>query len=246
MKFSVGGGIESYEWQEFADGSKLLTESGLRSAASVRLDQALERGFIYGFLGEVYGGIVNYEGQTQSGIPVATKTEYEGWRAEGAVGWRKTFDLYTRNDLGRHFGEIRAVIGLDRWERDIRDSTTVLGTPAIGYVEEYKMVYTKLAVAWHYMAARLEQRLELGVKRPLNTTQNIPAFEVELDPKPADTLYIAYEVGSGSRGAVDYGFSVYYEPTNFKASDPEPSAIGLVYQPESHFFVVGLRAYVVF
>lgn len=246
VKFSLGGGIESFEWKEFAGGSTLLTESGLRYTAGIRLDQAFERGLVYSVQGEVYEGTVDYEGQTLSGIPVLSQTKYDGWRAEGAVGWRQAFDPHRPDDLSRHFAEIRAVIGLDRWDRDIRDSTTVLGTPAYGYVEEYEMVYAKFAVAWHSRAARLEQRLELGIKRPLDVTENVPEFQVELDPKPADTLYVAYQVGSGSRSTIGYRIDVYYEPTRFRASDPEPSTLGLVYQPEIRFSLIGLRAMVVF
>src|SRR3990172_8134655 len=76
--YGFKAGFESFQWKEFEGGERLLKESGLRFSIGGNLGNDLmrEQGFIYDIDGKLYLGRVNYDGQTQSGQPAKTDTEY--------------------------------------------------------------------------------------------------------------------------------------------------------------------------
>ena len=79
--FDFGGkaGFENFGWEEFDDdGSKLLKESGTRYALSGFLGNTLraKKNLIYRAEAKLYFGTVDYEGQTQDGVPAFSDTHY--------------------------------------------------------------------------------------------------------------------------------------------------------------------------
>ncbi len=233
----VGLGVESFVWQEFdSDGSKLLEESGPRYVLTFQYQSALEDHWSYHFNADFYMGNVDYDGQTQSGTPITTTSEYSGLRGDLLATY--------------HFGEdpvplfgIMGGIGLDSWSRKLRDTTTSGGTPVSGYKEVYFMIYGKLGLQLQFGSEAWQQKLKGGLRRPLYVTESVDELDVTLEPKPTTTFFAAWEHVWKLDGVDErtLGLNIYYEHTRFDESDPELSNIGYVLQPESDMEIIGAK-----
>ena len=97
--FAVNAGVESFRWKEFSGGQRLLSESGPRLAVGLMLDHLLsaEQTNPYALEARVYLGVIDYDGQTQEGVPAQTDVDYFGVSAEAMGGLRLTGKL--RMDL---------------------------------------------------------------------------------------------------------------------------------------------------
>jgi hypothetical protein len=88
---------------------------------------------------ELFFGTVDYDGQTQTGIPATTDVDYFGFKAEGDIGRRLSFPegLYIEPFGG---------LGIRFWYRDINDGTTNTGSPTLGYTEEWFVFNARLGL----------------------------------------------------------------------------------------------------
>ena len=71
---SVQLGAQSFHWSEFGDnGVRLLQEQGARFSVGAAYDnfQRKDSGVLYNVNGKFYLGSVDYDGQTQSGVPIS-------------------------------------------------------------------------------------------------------------------------------------------------------------------------------
>ncbi|OGT89412.1 MAG: hypothetical protein A2514_15885 [Gammaproteobacteria bacterium RIFOXYD12_FULL_61_37] len=231
--FTVGTGVEHFEWTEYFQGERLLKESGERGVLKAKFE-GNQGGFVYGTSGKLYSGAVNYDGSTQAGVPVQTETDYNGYQAETTLGWR--FPLSVIED-GEQSLDLLAGIGLDHWERDIKDGRDALGNAAQGYVEKYDVPYAKLGAAWLVTDGDWNHKMSAGVKRPLEVKENVPEFGANIRPEPKNTLYIAYDMTEATSGL---GLSAWYENGKFGESLVTTSSLGSVFQPESRFEAIGV------
>lgn len=222
----VAGGVEYFQWQEFRDsGSLLLEETGPRYFIEVAGTNDLDAAWQVDFGGRLYSGRVEYDGQTMSGIPVTTDTDYNGARAE--LGFVRNIDAGAVDALW----QLRFALGLEQWRRNLRDTTLPDATPVSGYVERYYTSFARLGVSYHQRGA---WSLGAGVKAPFNTREEVDVGTATVTLKPEGQLSLF----AGAEVAIAPAMSVRvdYDSYRFARSDPQAG----YYQPESRQDTLGI------
>jgi hypothetical protein len=233
--------IDSYTWKEFHDdGSLLLKESGPLVGVGITFQHEFSDHITLTPTAEIFGGTVDYDGQTQAGIAATTDVNYFGLKLVGDVG--KKIKISKQVFIEPFFG-----LGLRTWIRDINDGTTAGGMTTYGYREGW--------VAWD---ARLGMRggiditqgsrlfAEALLKLPLynrNTaylSEKNLGSDITMHPGKETSLYA--EMGmqiSRFRG------SLFYEGLRFSKSDDVITTDGVYiytsWQPKSEADIYGLK-----
>jgi hypothetical protein len=234
LRASLYGHVESFEWKEYNnDGSRILKESGPLAGIGGSLDLDTRKGFHVEGLGDAFFGRVDYDGATQAGDPVTTKTKYAGFLAEANlvvplnIGPRFTVSPY-----GGAGGRV--------WRRELEDSGE-----ALGYVEYWSTFYGTLGIR---AAARIGSKAELfgkaAVKMPFYNRVNYDFSNlggpdnVEVEPGKETGPYAELGLTIG-----DFMLAGFYEEMKFSKSNF--ADIGndiIVWQPESKATIFGVRA----
>ncbi|MFP3980387.1 MAG: hypothetical protein ACLFUY_03255 [Desulfobacterales bacterium] len=241
-QFEAYGKIEHFTWNEYVSGEELLEESGpiYGAGGSVRLP--ITQIVSAKFRGELFGGRVDYDGQTTPGeYPLSSDTDYAGIKLEADVG----VDLVAgeKSELGPFAG-----FGARVWQRDIQgnffwnpdDQKTEY---ARGVTERWRNYYARAGInGAHAFSSRLEAFVTAGVKIPIYTEN-----EAEL----TDSVFISLEPGNRLSGFAEAGLeigmvkvSIFYEGLRFSESDR--LAFGDYYQPKSEADIFGINAGVTF
>ena len=230
-----------FQWQEHLNGSKVVDESGPRAALGLNAGNLtrLEPGLVGEIEAAVYGGEVDYEGQTQDGVPLDTDTDYLGGYVEGTLGYR--LPMPPR----QHAIDVLASFGLDLWERDIANASDSLGRSVLGLKEDYRVWVGRLGVGLFSRWVGWLSHVHVGVKYPLDAKVDVSEFGVTLKPKRDPSVFArmrAWHPGGASPGL---GFMLYYESYRFDDSPTEQGRFRdlpvRVFQPESDMDTVGLR-----
>ena len=220
-EIEIAGGVEYFQWQEFDDnGDKLLEETGPRYFVEVQGTNDLNRDWQIDFGGRLYSGTVDYDGQTMSGIPVTTDTDYNGGRVEMGFTRRLASGAQGRDANWL----IRFALGWDQWRRGLQDTALSDGTPVSGYVERYTATFARLGVTYLRHGS---WALGGGVKAPFNIreTVGIGATDITLHPEGQLSLSAQAEMFVSPAMSV----TLEYDSYRFAKSDPEQG----YYQPES-------------
>jgi hypothetical protein len=231
-EFDVYLKAESFTWKEFNDsGARLLKESGpiYGVGLSVKSDD------IYKLLtlkakGELFGGSVDYDGQTQAGTPVKTDTDYLGFKIETDGGWK--FILKEKSSL-----EPFAGLGFRWWIRDLKSTSS-----AIGYEEKWWSFYARLGIHGdHIFSNQLKAFVNAGVKLPIHN-------ENKADLRVIGLSTVTLEPGKEASVFAELGLkwkmlkaSVFYEDMRFSKSDIVRIGSAQVWQPESKADIFGLN-----
>lgn len=232
--------LQDFRWREFRDtGARLLQEKGTRFAVGATYDNFRREGsgVLYNINGKFYLGSVNYDGQTQIGIPATTDVDYYGVNIEALGGYR----------FGRRIAlDVFGGLGLDDWLRSINNGSTASGTVAYGYDEYYIVLYGKAGLGFFQQLEGWRYMLQGGVKMPLSTNEHVDLGSgVDLQPGRKSSAFanLQFDFGSGRRNR--FGIALYYDSYRFSESDPELLMDGgstyLVVQPRSEMDVYGLR-----
>jgi len=225
-ELEVAGGVEYFQWQEFRDsGSRLLEETGPRYFVEATGANPLNTDWQVDFGGRFYFGRVDYDGQTMSGIPVTTDTDYNGARAE--LGFVRNISAGPVDALW----QIRFALGLEQWRRNLRDTTLPDATPVSGYVEHYSTSFARLGVSYRQQGA---WSLGAGAKVPFNTREkvDIGTATVTLEPEGQLSLFAVAEVAIAPAMSV----KIDYDSYRFAKSDPQAG----YYQPEIRQDTLGI------
>lgn len=237
-----------FQWEEFAHGNKLLREQGWLIGAGALARVNLLKGDAGALMltgrAELFGGIVDYDGQTQSTnnqgqsvtpLPVKTDVNYFGTREEVDLGWRiRQQQLAVEPFFG---------FGARWWLRDIQDSTAF--DPAentvknvSGYTEDWSSLYLRLGGRvdlavnddWHIFS-------EGGAKYPFYT-ENTADIAGDITLKP-DAHWSAFaEAGTRYKKLKISGF---YEGFRFNQSPGVVRGNTQYFQPISKSDIFGLR-----
>lgn len=252
--FGFGVGGEYSTWRETdQSGGTLLRESGPRGTLSASLDN-LDRdssGVVYDIGARFYDGNENYDGQTQTGIPITSNTGYVGGVAELGGGYRFT------NVLPTYSVDLAAALGADKWRRKISDTSTSSGTFVSGSEENYRIFYARLGLGIHHVNDGWSHYVRLGAKRPFSTREEASLFVSQdcntapsvsenfvLKPKGSESFYFEWRLSRLSDTSQrKYSLSFYYDSYQFNRSD---TAFGQVtgcpaHQPDSHQNVFGAQ-----
>lgn len=237
MDFRISAGTESFNWKEYdSSGIRLLKEDGLRHFVAFDANNTIDSYWDSDFSGRLYSGTVDYDGQTQSGIKVATDTDYDGFQLE--AGFRYYPVSQNRVSLNQGRGGIRMAVGVDVWRRKLNDARLSDGSVILGYTEEYTTTYGRLAA---YYGGGGWYTLSAGVKYPFVTTEHVSLkdiglpSDVTLRPQGRFSPYANIELQLSRH----WGVQLYYDSYNFAESDSEMVGIYSVTQPKIKQQVIG-------
>lgn len=239
--------VQYFTWEELRDdGSRILKESGplFGAGAAVKVDLYNKSLMLKG-KGELFGGQVDYDGQTQtdpnpalSELPVKSDVTYIGTKEELDLGWRF--------NVRRVSVEPFAGLGHRWWIRDIHDSTAADKTPqrnpvrVSGATETWQTIYTRFGARADYLISD-DWKLfgEAGAKYPVynrNTADLQGGGDVTIKP--------GREVSAFAEASLKYRqfrTSLFYEGFRFSKSPVVP--IGgntVVFQPKSESDIFGI------
>ncbi|MCR4302590.1 MAG: hypothetical protein NUV51_13395 [Sulfuricaulis sp.] len=236
-------GVESFDWREYSGGQRLLRETGPRLTIGLTLNHLLHGNLAKPYALEFRGyvGFIDYDGQTQAGVPVQTDVDYFGFTAE-YMGAHPLRESPGTNVL---FG-----LGVDTWMRDIQDGIAANGTPAFGYQEDYFVLYGKLGPGFLFQSGARRFFLQFGIKYPFYTYEraylSTVGYDDDVDLKPGKKIsgFAKWQmIGGKEKGKSRFGASLYYDSHRFSTSAAKTvSAGGTLYsvrQPESRMDVLG-------
>jgi hypothetical protein len=226
-QLDVAAGIEYFQWQEFNDrGDKLLEEGGPRSFIQLAGRNALDADWQIDFGVRLFSGTVGYDGQTMSGSPVGTDTDYNGLRTE--LGFTRDLGAGMAADS---LWQLRLALGLEQWRRSLHDTALADGTPVLGYVERYSSTYARLGL--NYRRERV-WAVGFGAKAPLSTNEKVDlgAVAITLEPEGQLSLFVQAELPLTPA----MNMTMEYDSYRFAKSDP----VSGYYQPKSWQDSVGV------
>jgi len=223
-QFSVDFAPEYYVWQEYMNGSKALEETGARYALSAQYVQPRDQGFLFGVMGKVYAGSVDYENFT---APITGSVDYYGGIVEGQLLYRWSLGERYQGDLGLR-------LGADLWIRDLGSIS------AVGFEEDWLVSYSKLG----YQVSPKDTGWigALGIKLPIYTLERAKLSQIgmsDVDIEPGRMVSPYAEVGykfTRSFSAIAFMDSYW-----FSESPHVSNTYGIFWQPESIMFSAGLK-----
>ena len=227
-RWAVYGDIHSFKWTEEYGGEELLEETGPIIGVGIKF-----RSDLIAARAEIFGGVVDYDGQTQDGTPAETDVNYAGMLAECDFLVLSAVNRKRRED-GRIRWDPFIGGGFSLWSRDLESTNR-----AIGYREDWFTLYTHLGLElsvpfkedcrW-FAATRLGYSLYNYESVDL---EDIGRGTVELNPGLGPRFRI--QTGIDYRG---FTGSIYFEWVRFSESDVEDGFL----QPESEQAILGLSA----
>ena len=224
-----------FNYEEADETGPLNEETGWLPGLSLEINRTLGS-YRLGLDAGLYSGSVAYDGQTQSGADLQTRTEQEIYRVAGYLRWQPPESWYG----------LYAKLGYWQWERDIQATPGTLGLS-----ERYH---------WQFIEAGLSAKLWQSDERSLSLDigyAHIYDAGLEVDLRPFGFGQATLEMGDASRGVVTrLGFiqpwnnshhlelALTHQYWNFKQSEPETLSNGTnaitVREPESranHIFI---------
>ncbi len=238
----VQAGLQQYDWKEFSSAGGILDkESGPMTTvgAGVNDFRRIGSGPLYQVGGRVYFGTVDYNGQTQSGIPLTTNSDYIGLKFEGLAGYR-----FVR---WHHGIDLVGGGGWEYWSRSIQNALAVDGSPAYGYLEQYNVLYAKLGVGFSKDFGTWSYRVLAGGNYPLYTHEHANLGD-GLNLSPGRELSgfagVTFEFGPSTKD--HFGLILSYESFRFSQSSAKMLTVsgaagGYYVQPESYRNIYGIR-----
>ena len=242
----VYGKVESFTFKEYKDGALFLEESGKIYGIGVTSKFNPFRQLTLKVRGELFGGQVDYDGQTWGGVPVKTNTNYLGFEIEGDAGWK--FMVAEKTSVEPFVG-----LGYRWWLRNLENAIAADGTAAIGYTENWRSLYARLGVRGdHNLSKHVRLFAEGGVRLPIQNknTADLTVFGLnEVTVEPGNKASVFAEAGLQFRFLKA---SVFYEGMRFSESpavlvgvDPILGAMHVL-QPESKADMFGARVGITF
>lgn len=128
-ELQVGPSLYYFDYSEFTDdGSRFNRETGFLPGFQIGVGNLASQDFRAHLEAEFYRGTVDYDGQTQSGVPHSTESDTTLYRLGGSVS-------YAFKDNFQSYLSLRYL----RWDRSIRDNfNSILGANVPGVNEQYR------------------------------------------------------------------------------------------------------------
>lgn len=225
--------VQHFSWQERNGGRQLLKESGPLFSGGVLLGAVTDSSLTLRGKAEVFGGEVDYDGETQAPDPVPVRTEV------GYFGSRQEFDLGYRISTGGLQFEPFGGAGYRWWLRRLQDGTSATGQQVSGYTEWWQTVYGRLGARGRYqLPSGLFLVAEGGAKYPFYTGNSVDfANAGTVTFRPGGEWSGFAEAGiTGSRLKVVF----FYEGFRFSESPQKQVSDQFFFQPASTSDILGL------
>jgi len=226
--------FQQFTWKEFGDnGAQLLKESGplfgLHMAGEGYGRSSLTAGGALKM--NVFGGRVDYNGQTQGGMPFKTKTDYFGGELNGILPLRAmpADDFYVKVFAGP---------AIRFWRRDLNGRAGVGG-----YTEDWFVFDGRAGVGLDYLLpADMRLFAEGGCKIPFTAREEVDwskfgVGKISLEPEQKISPFA--EIGLSWKYLFVSGF---YDSLRFDKSGVEKKGNYYFYQPESRADIWGVNA----
>jgi len=227
-----------YTWSEFSAGRRLLKESGPLFAGGLLVDFAApgqaRSAFALRGKCEVFGGVVNYDGETQAPdpVPVQTKVSYLGTVQDLDLGYRYRAEAWHLEPFGG--------IGYRWWLRELHNSNAASGTSVSGYTEYWQTAYLRLgARGSHRVGSEASLFAEGGAKYPFYTGNS-----VDFVGNGTTTFLPGAKLSGFAEAGVHYGrlrVALSYEGFRFSNSPLVHVGTKDFFQPESSSDLFGLN-----
>lgn len=236
----VGIGFTAFNYTEYSDGDKsydtyegddnifLDGETGLIPGFIFKLKNSYMHSYTE-WVGGIYYNLIDYDGQTQSGIPAKLISDALIFDSHFKLGW--TFaPSYGRNQ------SIYAGLGYRYWLRNIHSGKAVNGTPVAGLLEEYYWFYGLLGYAVNFEASKnVNVGLDLRLTKMFNAKMDVDflGFEnydnksVQLGNRIGARFALPIEI---KYSGASYFVTPYYEIIDIGISNLVPLTINGVVQ----------------
>ena len=242
-ELSVYPSFQYFTWKEFDRGTRLLKEDGFLygAGAAIRVDLLkTETGsLMLKGKAELFGGVVDYDGQTQppNPFPVKTDVTYIGARGETDLGWR----FPVQNVSIEPF----AGIGYRWWLRDLHDTTAFdpnqgRNVQVGAYSEYWQTVYARLGAYLDYTLSDTWKLFgEAGAKYPFYNSNTVEFTDVgEKTIRPGKVWSAFAEIGARYKR---FRPAVFYEGFRYATSPLVPiGGNSAIFQPESESDIIGV------
>lgn len=235
----IGMIAQDFGYKEFDDRGVLLDrEDGLLPGVSVEVGKHWQDvGGVFRF--DVVDGVVDYDGQTQSGNPLKTETDERITNFEGLFQLKlKSFPSYNP--------KIVAGLGFREWRRNIRSSGFVSGL-----YEVYSWKYISLGgEVTFWRNGSLSAGIDARMLRPLQPSMLVEfnGFdEVRLDLGSRNSARINFPIRYIRSSGNEVILTPFWESWNLGRSDDEWLTVGgvptmlLAHEPRSETSVIGIR-----
>lgn len=226
-----------FTWEEFSGGRRLLKENGMLYSGGLLIGfvapSSAPSSFALRAKGEIFGGVVDYNGETQAPDPVPVKTEVS------YLGTRQELDLGFRHSADGWYLEPFCGLGYRWWLRGLQDSTTAAGQSVSGYTEYWQTGYLRLAARGRYQSATgVALFAEGGAKYPFYTGNS-----VDFEGAGVTTFRPRGRWSGFAESGVTYRrlrLALSYEGFRFAASPVRQVGTQRYLQPESSSDIFGL------
>ena len=219
----------NFSYKEFDDDDDLLNrEDGLLPGISLSIDNQVRKILMTGEL-SFYVNDVLYQGQTQSGIPVDSRTDTFIYDFSLSITHLLTGKSLLPERI--YYG-----IGYRHWDRNIRDTETDTGIPVMGIHEVYRLPYVLLGSRWNFARSdNFSGSLNLRITHTVASEMFVNLFEgttLDLGEKLGGRASLIFTIPSGNRK--NYYIEPFYDFWQIGKSDPEyNSGVGNIYEPRS-------------
>lgn len=134
-----------FTWEEHSDGRRILKERGPLFSGGILLGGITDFSLTLRGKAALFGGVVDYDGETQKPNPVPVRTDV------AYFGTLQQFDVGYRFSSGNVRVEPFAALGYRWWLRDLHNATSVTGQPVSGYTEWWQVGYGRLGARGRYL-----------------------------------------------------------------------------------------------
>lgn len=150
VEYQLGTGLMDFNYAEYDDNNIFLDgETGLIPGVIQKLKLTSEK-FYTEFVGSAYANTIEYDGQTQGGTPLKTKSDAVIIDTHFKIGSR----LSPANNHGPYAG-----IGFRYWLRHIRPGRDINGNAVAGLLEQYHWNYGLLGYTGNF---HVSENMTLG------------------------------------------------------------------------------------
>lgn len=227
----------NFSYKEFDDDDDLLNrEDGLLPGVSLSIVKPVRRLLMTGEL-SFYVNDIQYDGQTQSGTPVESRTDT--FIYDFSLSITHIFEGKSLLPERLYYG-----MGYRHWDRDIRDTETATGIPVMGLHEVYRLPYVLVGSRWDIITSEnFSGSLELRVHHTVGAEMFVNLYEgttLDLGERFGGraSLIFASQVNKGK----NYYIEPFYEFWQIGKSDIEyNSGLGYILEPRSTTNNVGLN-----
>jgi len=172
-----------FDFSEYDEEREVLNESGFLYGAELEFGTKIgTKPFWFSTTGQVLRGVVNYDGETQNGVPHQTTTNELIYDWNMQIG--RIYESWRRHD----YATIYAGVGFHQWIRDINSKFNPLagvdqtGENVIGLFERYTWYYANVgARGFIFRTQRAHMLIELNLLRTLSPIMEV-SFRGQKDP----------------------------------------------------------------